>query len=62
MSDFTVKIYNSDLEVCEYNISASSESVARMRALTMYNQYASRFTMITKITIAPKKRGLFNEV
>ena len=59
MSDFTVKIYNSDLEVREYNVSASSESVARMRALTMYNHYVSRFTRITKITIAPRKRGLF---
>lgn len=59
MSDFTVKIYNNDLEVREYNISASSESVARMRALTMYNHYVSRFTVITKITIAPRKRGLF---
>lgn len=59
MSDFTVKIYNSDLEVREYNVSASSESVARMRALTMYNHYVSRFTRIIKITIAPRKRGLF---
>lgn len=59
MSDFTVKIYNSDLEVCEYNVSASSESVARMRALTMYNHYASCFTRIIKIIIAPRKRGLF---
>ena len=59
MSDFTVKIYNSDLEVREYNVSASSESVARMRALTMYNHYVSRFTRITKIIIAPRKRGLF---
>ena len=59
MSDFTVKIYNNDLEVREYNVSASSESVARMRALTMYNHYVSRFTRITKIVIAPRKRGLF---
>lgn len=57
MSQFTVKIYNSDLEVREYSISASSESVARMRALTMYRHYTPSYTMITKVTVIPRKRG-----
>ena len=56
MSQFNVKIFNSDLEIYEYNIKASSESVARMRALTMYHTYCNRrFTIIRQVKITEKK-------
>lgn len=57
MANYNVKIYNSDLEIYEYNIKASSEAVARMRALTMYHTYCNRrFTFVRKIKITEKKR------
>ena len=57
MSQFNVKIYNSDLEVYEWNVNASSEAVARMRALTMYNHICTRFTIVTKVKVSERKRG-----
>ena len=58
MSDFSVKIYNSDLEVYEYNVKASSEAVARMRAMTMYRTACNRrFTVIRDVRISERKRG-----
>lgn len=57
MANYNVKIYNSDLEIYEYNVKASSEAVARMRALTMYHTYCNRrFTFVQKIKITEKKR------
>ena len=57
MAQYTVKIYNNDCEVYEYNISASSEAVAKMRALTLYNNVCNRFTMVTKVKVSERKRG-----
>ena len=57
MANYNVKIFNSDLEIYEYNVKASSEAVARMRALTMYNHICTRFTIITKVKVSERKRG-----
>ena len=58
MGNFNVKIYNSDLEVYEYNIKASSKAVARMRAMTMYRTICNRrFTVVRDVRISERKRG-----
>ena len=56
MAKYDVKVYNDNLEVYEYTISASSESVARMRAMTMY-RHVNSYSMIRKVQIRERKRG-----
>lgn len=59
MANYIVKIYNNNCEVYEYRVTASSEAVARMRAMTMYNHVTDdiRYNMVTKVKIIEREKG-----